>query len=239
MPFKSSTATSAVRVDQAPGFKSLIKKPFNLQDLGIILEPGDVKNKNSLAIVDRKIQELEEELRKISPHSDALSHKNLALATARVNEKIRVEGLSAKERTFSRNQFTDENILLKDKHYSETLQLHRDSNQQYSSKSKAKLQQQVSAAGCRVGHLVFLKRDGNKHNLRELYLVTRVDSSNITESIEKLLHSLSGKYGRLHQLFTELNRLSSKDNNTWSPPQIQRKTLQETPLNRAFLQDES
>ena len=65
MPLKSAYMLN-IRVDQAPGFSKLKNKPKanNLSSLGIEINLGDAKNKNSLAIVDQRMKELEEELRK-------------------------------------------------------------------------------------------------------------------------------------------------------------------------------
>ena len=52
-PFRSSI-TSSIRVDQAPGFKSLMKDSPALKDLNISLELGCAKNKNALSLVDKK-----------------------------------------------------------------------------------------------------------------------------------------------------------------------------------------
>ena len=81
IPFKTSSL-SKVRVDQAPGFK----KVADLADIGIVLELGDQKNKNSLALVDRKMQELQTEIKKIAPSNNTINIKILAQATATVNE---------------------------------------------------------------------------------------------------------------------------------------------------------
>ena len=64
-PFRSSLTTN-IRVDQAPGFRSLSKNTNSLSDLNISLELGHAKNKNSLALADKKMKELEDELRKLS-----------------------------------------------------------------------------------------------------------------------------------------------------------------------------
>ena len=65
---------STVRVDQAPGFKSILKnKSVDLTEIGIILEGGNVKNKNSVAVVDRKIQELQKEIKLCAPADNVIN----------------------------------------------------------------------------------------------------------------------------------------------------------------------
>ena len=63
-PFKSSSLTK-IRVDQAPGFQKMFRKNADLKTVGINIELGCAKNKNALALVDRKIKELEEEIKKL------------------------------------------------------------------------------------------------------------------------------------------------------------------------------
>ena len=109
-PFKAASLAT-VRVDQAPAFKALMLKPANLKEAGIELEPGECKNKNALALVDRKMQELETEIKKAASSRNTLNIKVLAKATTAVNEKVRHQGLSAKEIIFSRDQTTVENIV--------------------------------------------------------------------------------------------------------------------------------
>ena len=100
-PFKSG-ATVKMRVDQAPGFRKLFSQK-NLKSNDILLELGEAKNANSLAICDRKMQELQKEMKKISPSGNVVDVQILSKATNMVNEKIRNQGLSAKEILFSRD----------------------------------------------------------------------------------------------------------------------------------------
>ena len=196
-PFKSSLLTS-IRVDQAPGFKALFKKKVDLKEAGIDLDLGEVKNKNATAVVDKKMQELELEIKKCSPGHNQLNIKVLAKATAVVNEKVRNQGLSAKEIIFSRDQLSNENLYLEDSRIVETIMENRDLNNKYSSKSKAKVQKEASHAQAREGHLVFLKHDGEKLRRRDLYLVIATDNTEDTVTICKVLDSFSGKPASIH-----------------------------------------
>ena len=103
-----------VRTDQAPGFKSIKLKETELAKLGIKLELGQVKNKNAVALVDRKIQELESEMKKLSSSYSEISTKLLVKATALVNEKIRNQGFSSREIMFCRDQSSHENLQIQD-----------------------------------------------------------------------------------------------------------------------------
>ena len=104
-----------IRVDNAPGFKSLVNsKDKDLDNLDITLELSDNKNKNGVAIVDKAIQELEKELVRISPEEQPITPAELAKATLAVNSRIRNRNLSAYEIMFCREQNTGSNINLDD-----------------------------------------------------------------------------------------------------------------------------
>ena len=135
-PFQSLSLVN-VRVDQAPAFKSLFKKPAELRDLNIKLELGECKNKNALALVDRKMQEIELEIKKYAPNKNVINIKILARAVSIVNEKIRHQGLSAKEILFSRDQYTQENLNISDEEIAEEKMNTREKENIYSAKSKA------------------------------------------------------------------------------------------------------
>jgi hypothetical protein len=88
-----------------------------------------------------------------------------------VNEKIRHQGLSAKEIMFSRDQFTQENLKISDEVLAEEKMEIRKKENVYSAKAKAsKLEQAIPAEAVR-GNIVFIKEDGSKHEKRNIYLV--------------------------------------------------------------------
>ena len=189
-PFKSISLAN-VRVDQAPAFKAIFKKPAELRDLNIELELGECKNKNALALVDKKMQEIEQEIKKFAPNKNKINVKILAKAVSVVNEKIRHQGLSAKEILFSRDQYTQENLNINDEEIAEEKMNIRKQENIYSAKSKASVPEQAKPAGASKGHLVFLKREGDKLERRDLYLV--IDATESEISICKLPAALSGE----------------------------------------------
>ena len=73
----------------------------------------DRKIKNSLAIVDKRIRELEDELRKLKPEGETIEENTLILATKFLNERVRQHGYSAKELLFRRKQETLAEIDIK------------------------------------------------------------------------------------------------------------------------------
>ena len=198
-PFKaSSPSLVTIRTDKAPGFKALKGKTAELKDLGIDMDLGEPKNKNSTALVDRKMQELETEIKKLSPNHNFISVKILARATSAVNEKIRNQGLSSKEILFSRDQYSHANLPLVDKSISETVMQERNTNNSYSARSKAQVQKQASSANAKKGQTVFLKNDGSKLKARDLYLVTHVDDVKDEVTICKILNSLDHRPASIH-----------------------------------------
>ena len=66
--------------------------------------------------VDRRIQELEDELRKLSAEEEAITEETLARATKAVNDKIRANNFSANEVLFCRKQDQQE-INITDKQF--------------------------------------------------------------------------------------------------------------------------
>ena len=184
-PFRSSSSAT-VRIDQAPGFRKLIKKETDMTELGLVLEPGEAKNKNALAIVDKKISELQEEIKKVCKVPNTIDVATLAKATAAVNEKIRHQGLSAKEILFSRDQFNNDNIPLEDEQIAEAVMKERQYRNPISARSKSKNKVKAEPSTATKGDLVFLKEEGDKQNVRDLYLVTHDDPDSEYMTICKL-----------------------------------------------------
>ena len=76
-----SNAAITVWVDSASGFKSLAKNNRELSYLGISIELSDSNNKNGLAIVDKAIQELEKDIKTLSPEGRGITPTILAKST--------------------------------------------------------------------------------------------------------------------------------------------------------------
>ena len=104
---------STVRVDPAPGFVSLAGDQ-TIQDAGINIEMGRIKNINKNPVAEKAIAELEEEIVRLNPSGEPVTAMVLLNATARLNSRIRNRGLSARELLFQRDQFTHDQIPLSD-----------------------------------------------------------------------------------------------------------------------------
>ena len=79
------------------------------------LEPGDVKNKNFCAKVDKTMAELRSIIGSVSPEGSPLLELSLQIATEPLNQRVRNMNLSAREIMFSRLQNWNKNIKLSDK----------------------------------------------------------------------------------------------------------------------------
>ena len=189
-PFMANSL-SKIRVDRAPGFAKMSGQKEVLDKLGIEIELGEAKNKNSLAIADQKIKELRQALKKISPSSNVLNQTCLSRATTIVNEKIRHHKLSAKEIHFSRDSATNEPIQADDKKISEIIQNKREADN--SSRSNSSSKKKAVSANAAEGQLVFIKAEGDKRARRDLYLVLERNAEEDTVTICKVRDALSNK----------------------------------------------
>ena len=111
-PYKNTS--SVVRVDCAPGFVSLKDSPLLAQN-GIQLELGSAKNLNKKSVAEHAIEEVGIEILKSSPAGGPVSPVLLAQATARVNSRIRSNGLSSKEMWTQRDQLTGDQLPIRDR----------------------------------------------------------------------------------------------------------------------------
>ena len=178
-----------VRVDKAPGLVKLANS-FNsvLEQAGITLELGDDGNKNSNCAVDKVINELEEELRKLSPSADKINLGDLAQVSISLNRKIRNRGFSAEEIHFSRDSFTNKNLALCDKDLSDKqLSLKLDNHERLAN-SRTPNCQAPTIPRPNAGDIVFIKSGDTKHTTRDPHLVLK--SEGHKSLVRKTLHFL-------------------------------------------------
>ena len=105
---------AVVRADPAPGFRALENDPI-LKSHRILLELGKAKNINKNPVAERAVQEFEEVVRKMESHGEPINDQTLALATSRLNRKMRSNGLSSREIMTQRDQYTNEPMPISDK----------------------------------------------------------------------------------------------------------------------------
>lgn len=186
LPFRLGPQ-AIVRVDRARGLAKAQTSPL-LAKFGIKLDLGDAKNKNSCAIVDKAIQELEMELKRLNPEGSRLSDVSLLIGTHYLNSKLRPSrnNLSSKELLLLRDQYTGEQLNISDKNVI---------NRQHEKRvrgHKTSIRQASYDTTFQVGDLVLLKGEGSKHQARDSYIVCGLGPSTRpnTLKIRKMLHIL-------------------------------------------------
>ena len=101
-----------------------------------------------------------------------LGRVNLAIATARIYNKIRSNGLSSREVFTHRDQFSHQQIPLEDKQVIFEKHTSALKNHQYSEQNKSRGNLIRQAPGISIGDLVHLCNDKSKHHPRDRYIVT-------------------------------------------------------------------
>ena len=173
-----------IRVDNAPGFVSLRNDQL-LQSVGITLDFGRVKNKNKNPHIDRAIQQVEGEIKRLVPRGGPISAGTLAIAIGHANDRIRNTGLSAKEVLMKRDSVTDTPLIFDDAQLQDFRYERRLKNHPHSEKCKARGALPASNAAVERGDIVHVKEEGTKHIARDFYLVVDVDYGSSTAVIQK------------------------------------------------------
>ena len=171
-----------IRTDNAPAFKSLVVNPSAiLSENGIMLELGHDANKNSNAIVDKIIQELEYEIKKLAPGGEAISEGRLGHAVTILNSRARTLDLSASEIHFSRDPVTSTNLHLDDAHIAK---LKTDARNQTNAPARTT---KLTNSQLTKGDIVVVTNEGTKHTARSQHLVT--DTHGNKSSLTKIIHA--------------------------------------------------
>ena len=162
-----------VRVDPAPCFVSLSSSDA-LRRVGISLEVGRVHNKNKNPCTEHAIGELRGELRRINPDGGAISLATLAIATSRLNSRLRHSGMSSFEMFYARDQYTHSALSVSDRELISQRHASRVQNHPYDYKSKSRTHRPVPHVPLAPGDLVYHAGDRDKTRARPRYLVTGV-----------------------------------------------------------------
>ena len=165
MPFKHNE-DCLVRVDNAPGFLSL-KNDELLRSIHITLDFGRIKNKNQNPTIDKIIQEVENEIKRLVPNGGPISSGTLAIALPNNNNRIRYNGLIASELIMKRVRVTNAPINFDDEKLRDFKYEKRIQNHKYSELSKSKGLPIANEAVVEVGDIVHIKSDGSKHRARD------------------------------------------------------------------------
>ena len=184
------TSSCSVRVDTAPGFLAL-RDDDVLNSSGITLDFGRIKNKDSNSVVDKGIQELETELLKHGA-TGCLTPLQLQQSVDTLNSRIRNRHLSAKEIIFKRDQYSNAAIDVKDNDLSAAQRSKRAQNHLPSSLAKAGPNAVATkTVAFKVGDLVYIKTERDKHKPRDRYIITKIDGLNAL--IQKLNDKLMSR----------------------------------------------
>ena len=165
---------SVLRTDAATGFQALTEDP-SLKDARISIEVGNPKNINKNPVAEKAIQELEEELTREPQLHSLITDVALARVTARLNSRIRTDGLSAREIFLQRDQFTNNQIEFTDKSLIAAKHDRAVKNNTASAKSKAHGRPPRHAQSISVGDLVYLFSERDKHLGRARYIVVSIE----------------------------------------------------------------
>jgi len=165
---------AVVRTDNAPGFQSLANDQF-LESNRIHIDLGRVKNKNRNPVAERAIQELESEILRFVRTSGPITPLTLSKVTSSLNSRIRSDGLSAREIFYQRDQFTNEQIPLRDRDIILAKHGRALANHRHSEVSKSGGAPMLPEVVVHVGDLVYLYTDRDKNSPRSRYLVTSID----------------------------------------------------------------
>ena len=172
-----------VRTDRATALQSLANRPDQeLMDNGIVLVNGEHANRNSNCSVDKSIQELEGELKRLDPDGGKLTSGVLSRAVTNLNDRVRGHGLSASQLHFSRDHFTGKNLALKDSRFKEVREARREKG------SKVPPPRPVTP-----GQLVYIKAEGTKHCSRNPLVVTSDRGRKVT--VQRMLRATPAHAG--------------------------------------------
>ena len=163
-----------VRADPAPGFVALSSSEA-LRQAGISLDIGRPHNPNKNPCAEHAIGELRGELKRISPGGGPVSPATLAIATSRLNSRLRSGGLSALERLLSRDQYSQCALSVSDRELIARQHASRLSNHPHDYVSKGRSHRRVPSSTISPGVLVYHAGDRDKSRPRPRYLVTSVD----------------------------------------------------------------
>ena len=165
---------ATVRVDCAAAMQSLVNDQ-KLQECGINVDLGRVKNPNKNPVAEKAIGELEVELRKSFPGGETVSQSDLSIVLHVLNSRIRNRCIRASEILFQRDYVSGAQLTFKDAELSNEQMNRRAKNHEPSAVSKCPKARSPVDHGISPGSLVFVKSDGSKHIARDRYLITSSD----------------------------------------------------------------
>ena len=183
---------AVVPTDPAPAFQALSDDKMLLSNR-IRLEIGRIKNINKNPVAEKAIQEVQDEILRLDPTARTITPVQLAIAVASLNSRVRNRGLSAREMLLQRDQFTNLQLPVNDRHLIQDQHSSRNVNHDYSERSKCPKGTYAPSPSLEVGDIVYLTGDRNKTRARDRYLVVSVEPPwcNVRKFTENQLRNTS------------------------------------------------
>ena len=161
---------ATIKLDPASASRSLVGDA-ELKNNGIILELGEAKYINKNPVAERAIRELHSELNRVLEGSSVISEQILARAVANLNSRIRGEGVSSREIWTQRNQFSGEQIPIKDKMLIRSQEEKKEKSHIPSATYKSRGKRATDVAPVHKGDIIYINTDREKTHPRERYIV--------------------------------------------------------------------
>ena len=193
-------AGATLRLDSAPAFRSLElnqEKDPELKILKLKIETSRPLNKNGNPHGESTIAELKRELLNLVAKDDILTPSILAIATKRLNLRVRSNGKSAVEMLTSKDLMTGETFTQLNREIEEEITSRRREQQKHDTTTKAKTRAKIPFVEYSPGDIVMLRETSNLDQKRETYVVLE-DDGNLVEirKMEKQLRLKTYKVKR-------------------------------------------
>ena len=193
----------AVRVDPAPGWRSLISDKV-LTSRSIELSIGEEKNKNKNPVVDKAIRELHSEINRLCEHGGKVTDLLLAEAISNLNDRIRSSGLSAREIWTKRDQFTGKQLPVNDGKLIVQKVEERNRSHKSSSKYRSRGKSEAVYPEVSIGELVYINSDRDKTKRRDRYIVVKQKDTIVLRPNTVCLQKFSGSQLRSRHYIVNL-----------------------------------
>ena len=175
-----------VKTDQATGFQYLNRHKAALSELDIYIELANDFSKNAVATVDKGMQELQQEIKKLQHSEKPLTKATLSMALMNLNSRLRRGGqISSREILFARDYNKKTNLNLNDHEIATEQRKNREKdNKSHNTKVK-----QINTDTLVEGDRVMLRQNPTKHKIRDTFVVKSTDNKQI--SIQKVINPIS------------------------------------------------
>ena len=170
IPLDGPSAT--ICTNPAPGFQKLVQDTILAQHR-IVIELGRAKNINKNPVVERSIQELEDEILKLDRDRSTVTNSQLAIAVANLNSRLCSHGLSSREMWTQRDQFTSTPLPLDDQKLLE--EQHRRRLTYNMRHNQVSCKPSSDDLPIPEGSIVYINTERNKTQSRPRYIVSSQD----------------------------------------------------------------